>query len=99
MLLLHPIFKDLLLLCVGDDLLPNNCLVYRIYLTIVVWVWGHWYGECDISHPLYQLTNMVFRIIFRSDEGVDLFGGLGELIGSIPWMRQVIDVDEAVMLL
>ena len=42
---------------------------------------------------------MIYYILFIPDEGDDIFGSLGEPIGIIPQIWQVIDVGEAVLVL
>ena len=42
---------------------------------------------------------MVYHVIFRPEEGADLFGGSDELLGSLPLICHFVDVGEAVIVL
>ena len=99
MRLLCLVFKVILLLHMGADFLPKYFLVYQFYLPVVVWVLGSWYGQFDVCRPLHHLLDMASHLLFCPNKVINIFGGLGELIGSLPQICQVVDVGEAILVI
>ena len=79
-------------LYVGTYILIEDCLIYWVYLPIIVWFWVLGYIQCDICHVLYGSLHIVPNLKVISNKTTNLLGGCSIFLCRILGIGDILDV-------